>query len=350
MGFKSCEHGNYSPPKFRSFKTGQAKNAFFATIIFLLGLFVGGMVGSNISSTHLLPTSSSSVEVAINSSILPIMREWGCGHDNLEVPRLLVPRLGGRTLERVPIGHDRIVIDIGLGYDAAETLQALSQNFVVFAFDPDPVSVSRLEQTLSRNASFANRYTKVKMVPGLAPDLSSLQPAKGGHVFIFHAAVGSKTGRASMNGNGNVGSVVSGRGDTPVVTLDDVMPEWASNIHFLKIDTQGYELNVLEGCTRLLKTNQIRYILFEFSPELMMRSKTGNPLALLGMLPAMGYICFDMMGEHLALPRPSFPLNKYYADLLGWHRYGPGVEHPKKVEGFGPWDDIMCANINRVLQ
>ena len=216
-----------------------------------------------------------------------------------------------------------------------------------------PSSILRLylckpQARLRISDSFKQRYTRVIMVPGTSPNLDHLEPPEGGHVFIFHAAVGSKTGRAAISGNGNVGSVMSGQGEIPVLDLDDVIPKWATSIYFLKIDTQGYELNVLEGSMRLLQSNRIRYILFEFSPELMVRGKTGEPLTLLGMLPALDYVCFDMMGEHLTLPRPS-SLGKFYADLLGWHKYGPGIEHPKSVEGFGPWDDIMCANMKHIL-
>lgn len=249
-------------------------------------------------------------------------------------------------MERVPIGKNRVVIDIGLGYDASETLQALAQEFIVFAFDPDQVGISRLESTLKRNSTTADKYTKVQFDKPILPQLA--QPSTAGHVFLFHAAVGSQNGLASMSGNGNVGSVIGGKGNIHMVTLDTVIPDWAQEIYFLKIDTQGFELNVLNGAIDLLKSARVRYVLFEFSPLLMLKGKTGDPMELLKLLPNMGYTCFDMMGEHLALPRPSSPLSSYYTDLMGWHRYGAGVEHPRSAEGFGPWDDIMCANLAQI--
>ena len=44
-------------------------------------------------------------------------------------------------------------------------------------------------------------------------------------------------------------------------TLDNLIDE---NIDILKIDTEGYELAVLQGCEKLLKENKIRYIQFEY--------------------------------------------------------------------------------------
>ena len=52
----------------------------------------------------------------------------------------------------------------------------------------------------------------------------------------------------------------------PVETLDDVaMREGITYIHFLKIDTEGHELAVLSGATRLLRENRIGHIQFEFN-------------------------------------------------------------------------------------
>ena len=65
-------------------------------------------------------------------------------------------------------------------------------------------------------------------------------------------------------------------------------------------DVQGWELRVLLGAQRLLRTLSVKYVamyvVFEFSPWLMRRSGTGHPLDLLYLLPSMGGVCFDLMG------------------------------------------------------
>lgn len=52
----------------------------------------------------------------------------------------------------------------------------------------------------------------------------------------------------------------------PVQTLDEfAQREGVSRIDFLKIDTEGHELAVLAGATRLLSEHRIRFIQFEFN-------------------------------------------------------------------------------------
>jgi hypothetical protein len=52
----------------------------------------------------------------------------------------------------------------------------------------------------------------------------------------------------------------------PVETLDDVAArENIAYIDFLKIDTEGHELAVLAGASRLLQESKIGYIQFEFN-------------------------------------------------------------------------------------
>jgi len=51
-----------------------------------------------------------------------------------------------------------------------------------------------------------------------------------------------------------------------VETLDDIAAkEGVEYIDFLKIDTEGHELAVLSGASRLLREHRIGYIQFEFN-------------------------------------------------------------------------------------
>ena len=82
-------------------------------------------------------------------------------------------------------------------------------------------------------------------------------------------------------------------------------------------------------------------MLFEFSPWLMRAGNDlGEPMDLLRMLPDMGAICFDMMGDHNLMPRPSSPLQRYFETLdKGNNSY---INLRPETNLVGPWDDIMC--------
>jgi hypothetical protein len=51
--------------------------------------------------------------------VYPLLRDMGCTHKNLETPRLLQMK-----------GDGRIIVDVGLGYDAKETMDAVSNGFM----------------------------------------------------------------------------------------------------------------------------------------------------------------------------------------------------------------------------
>lgn len=78
-----------------------------------------------------------------------------------------------------------------------------------------------------------------------------------------------------------------------VVSLDDVMENQAP-VRFIKIDTDGNDIEVLRGATRILEQDR-PHVFFEFCPSLM----RSDPVADLTWLQGMGYrqlVCFDHLG------------------------------------------------------
>ena len=124
----------------------------------------------------------------------------------------------------------------------------------------------------------------------------------------------------------------------------------------LKIDTQGHESEVLAGALQSITRKRFEYVQYEFSPLLMRRAvsrhtlpKASTPSALLNLLPQLGAVCFDMMGESNKLPHPTAPLDAYLAALDS----GKNSECEKtpgntaaacafSARTFGYWEDILC--------
>ena len=289
---------------------------------------------------------------AIPIGIYPIMRDFSCGHLNMEPPRAL----------QQP-GRGRLVIDVGLSAKPLETITAMTNGFNVIGFELVPENFRKIRRTYKD-------HPRVRFV-NLEPDgrggwklpASVVQPpplgADGsGFAYIINAGLASKSSTAYVDANGTPSSQVGGAGGkgavaTPLATLDDVLPPWAGDaIYMLKVDTQGFELNVLAGARKSLAAHRFKYVLYEFSPSLMTRGLLGSPMDLLREMPRHGAICFDMMGEqdsHNALTpkRTSRPLSAYLAVLTKGDNDGCASHHEKELCGasardFGMWDDILC--------
>jgi hypothetical protein len=102
-----------------------------------------------------------------------------------------------------------------------------------------------------------------------------------GFAYIVHAGLDTDTSSTSLPDSGkSYGSHIvkgdsggAGTVQVPVARLDDVLPIWASKIHLLKLDTQGWELRILQGALVALSQKRFSYVQFELSPWLMRRAQ-----------------------------------------------------------------------------
>ncbi len=161
----------------------------------------------------------------------------------------------GKWLPRVIRRPQPVFFDVGANNgDYSRLLVERFPAAFVHAFEPHPKNYSRFLQQ-----AFAPDRVKCHNI--------ALGDAKSSLTLYDHAANAGST-HASMyeatisefHHDASVGTTV------PVDTLDEVaLREDVSYIDFLKIDTEGHELAVLAGASRLLRENRIGYIQFEFN-------------------------------------------------------------------------------------
>jgi FkbM family methyltransferase len=131
-----------------------------------------------------------------------------------------------------PIAMDRpkCVVDVGANIGAFSLYQAMVKEAgSVIAFEPSPDAFVRLAKNVQIN--------------GLL------------NVRVVNAAVGDKQGVLSFSeGRMSVNSKVSENGSlkVPCMTLDTELSHIPS-IDILKVDTEGYEMHVLQGASETLK-------------------------------------------------------------------------------------------------
>ena len=270
--------------------------------------------------------------------------------------------------QRAP-GRGRTVLVVGLR-DEYEMLSAVHMGYVAIGFEPMPASITAMASRLSR-LPLAVR-SRVRMVsatynessdtwrwPPLMPrdvcwaDRATCYNASLGFAYIVHAAVDSHHHTVRMKGTVGGGNNIAGTKGTlvPAVTLDTFLPAWANPVHMLQIDSQGWELPVLQGARAWLKAGNVHRIVFEFSPWLMERHATGHPIELLELLPSFGAICYDATGNFNRFPRPSTPFRAFLDSLSSGKNCDPKFVYYKKHcpggsvqlnDQYGPYEDIIC--------
>jgi FkbM family methyltransferase len=140
-----------------------------------------------------------------------------------------------RCYDAIAVDHPGCVVDVGANVGAFSLYQSIGKHAErVIAFEPSPQVFLRLAKNIEIN--------------GLK------------NVQAVNAAVGDKTGVLSFSeGRMSANCRVSETGSIKVacVRLDDELRDVPS-IDILKIDTEGYETNVLRGASETLKkTRQI---------------------------------------------------------------------------------------------
>jgi len=171
----------------------------------------------------------------------------------------------------------------------------------VIALEPDPTMAAALRDNLRANAA--------------------------ANVVAIEAGADSHPGEAMLfRSPRNAGDSRLAQGELPasclreavkLVRLDDVVPD--RRLDFVKIDTQGWEMNVLEGMSECLRANRRLGILFEFWPH-GLRQAGRQPEDVLTMLFDLGFEIGTLSGA--GLPPGGVPdlvtrlSRRRYTDLI----------------------------------
>lgn len=162
------------------------------------------------------------------------------------VIRSVLPRIAPR---------DAVLFDVGANVGKySEKLRKTFPHARIFAFEPNPQTFAQLSRSAKENrieptmAAVGESVGKVELF--ILPNEWSDELA------TLHRDV-----LTDIHGGRNVEATM-----VDVVTLDDFCgSRGIDRIDFLKIDTEGHELSVLKGASRLLAANGMKTIQFEFN-------------------------------------------------------------------------------------
>lgn len=213
----------------------------------------------------------------------------------------------GKVCDAVPwldrieplISKEDIIFDIGANMGIIANWFA-HRSKQVYAFEPHPDNISTIKsQKKLRNI---NNLTLYDIALGEKESKMQL------HVKGFH-------GHHSLGDVDN--SPTIGKIEVNVRKLDDVFGELnIAKIHFMKIDVEGFEADVLNGASNLLNDKKVNYILFELQ-DTILNSIQRTSSEVFQILFSAGYQIIDLNGNLMSDSSSAIPNGDYLACLDG---------------------------------
>jgi len=198
------------------------------------------------------------------------------------------------------IGKKDVIFDVGANMGVVSNWFA-QRCAHVHAFEPHPDNLN----TITSQMKMRNKNNITLHTFALGKEDAEMQL----HVKDFH-------GHHSLGDVDNSPTV--GRINVKVRTMDEVFDEFKlERIHFLKIDVEGFESDVLRGANKLLLAKKIDYILFELHDTLL-QSIQRTSQEVFQVLFESGYQIIDLNGT-LMLENGSIqiPNGDYLACING---------------------------------
>lgn len=148
-----------------------------------------------------------------------------------------------------------VVLDVGAnGGDYSRDVVVINPSGVVFAFEPHPLTFEKL-------------VSNVKAHKNIRP-LNHAVGDRPGRQMLYDRCLEVGTAHASMFREviEDIHKAQSSENEVTVITLDEFIEEQGlTRVDLLKIDTEGYELNVLKGGTKAIRSGTFKAIQFEFN-------------------------------------------------------------------------------------
>ena len=119
-----------------------------------------------------------------------------------------------------------------------------------------------------------------------------------------------------------------------LVTLNEVLRHERDGVYLLKIDSQGHEYQILQGCAQYMRTHPVYMVFFEYFPKGLHAHGT-NGMDLLELLRHLGYTCFNAGGK--GTPEVG---------ALSFEEFISKYPVPRGRLGFGGFTDLACIRLD----
>ncbi len=147
--------------------------------------------------------------------------------------------------ERIAPGSAAIDVGANVGMHALVMSRQAGPEGLVYAFEPSEALIRRLRENLAING--VSNVTVIAQAAG----------ARTGVIGFIDRSAETNIGKSSVD--------ASGARQVPVARLDDVVDD-ARPVSLIKIDVEGYELEVLRGAASVLRTHRPAVVM-EFNAD-----------------------------------------------------------------------------------
>lgn len=152
--------------------------------------------------------------------------------------------------------EELILFDIGA--NVGEYSELLSLHFPIakiYAFEPNSNSFKILTERLGTQPNITLSNLALGAITGDIDIHYYAEDHQSSHASLYEKVL------TDLHGNKSIDSQ-----KTPITTLDRFSKKHGlKRIHWLKIDTEGYELEVLRGAFQMIKNGKVDHIQFEFN-------------------------------------------------------------------------------------
>jgi FkbM family methyltransferase len=338
--------------------TASARALPSQTIVLVLGVVVSGMLGYGLGASSVprvqmcncFPcpgAAASTAPLATTAAPLPCPTDAGrtpslpvavpSGASILAWTQTVSPLLNmlkvsadsffSKMLE-TPVRKRGLVVEVG-SFDGSQAKEAYDKGYQVLVLEPSPpnfeLTKTNLEGPLRDPSRMVLLQAAASAKRGSATFMTRNTAGTGDHISL--------DGAVHVGEESNYPAHQLVKATVPTVALDDVVG--TRKVWFLKVDVQGHEMHVFEGCRKMFQERRVSFGMFEFQPKQM------GPDAhkLLEDLVSYGYDLFATgfwwsRGDGHGDEAHSFPAHV---------RAFPGFFRPEHAKGLGEWTDIVAV-------